>query len=101
MLSLIEYARTVDPEIRSQVLSEFEKEQLDQELGLKTSSEETKKKVKQVDMMKEVNALFYRGTKNLCNVRDGDSVDESSDETSSDLQTDSDMQDFDPDEGLE
>jgi len=78
VLSLLEYAKTVDPEIRSQVLSEFEKEQLDQELGLKTSNEESKKKVKQVDMMKEVNALFYRGTKNLCNVRDKDSDDEDS-----------------------
>ena len=86
VLSLFEYAKTVDPEIRQQVLSEFEKEQLDQELGLKTSTdEEAKKKVKQVDMMKEVNALFYRGTKNLSKIRDGDTDDESSYQTSSDL----------------
>jgi len=35
--------------------------------------------------MKEVNALFYRGTKNLCKIRDGDTDDESSCQTSSDL----------------
>jgi len=58
---------------------------------------EKQKKAKQSDMMNQVNALFYKSALHLRKIRDAEAITESEKEISSNLHTDSSMQDYDVD----